>query len=90
LLQDSPKTSGRQIPTDELIALNSLVKKYGTTRALDNVEFVVNAGITGLLGPNGAGKSTLIKVILGLVRVTSGWGKVMGYDWGPRAERFAN
>ena len=33
-----------------------------------------------MLGPNGAGKSTLIKVLLGLVRVTSGEGRVLGHD----------
>ena len=36
--------------------------------------------MTGLLGPNGAGKSTLIKVLLGLVRVTQGYGHVLSFD----------
>jgi ABC-2 type transport system ATP-binding protein len=38
--------------------------------------------VIGLLGPNGAGKSTLIKVLMGLVRVTRGTGRVLGYPLG--------
>jgi ABC-2 type transport system ATP-binding protein len=63
-----------------LIELRNLTKDYGSFRALDAVNLVVDTGITGLLGPNGAGKSTLIKVLLGLVRVTSGHGHVLGHD----------
>jgi ABC-2 type transport system ATP-binding protein len=63
-----------------LIELRNLTKDYGSFRALDQVSLVVNNGITGLLGPNGAGKSSLIKVLLGLVRVTSGEGQVLGYN----------
>ena len=47
-------------------------------RALNDVSFEIQPGITGLLGPNGAGKSTLIKVLMGLVRVSSGSGTVLG------------
>ena len=46
--------------------------------ALDAVDFQVSGGITGLLGPNGAGKSTAIKLLLGLIRPTSGSAEVMG------------
>ena len=68
-----------------LIELNELTKDYGGFRALHDVTLCVNEGITGLLGPNGAGKSTLIKVLLGLVRVTSGTGHVLGIPLGQRA-----
>ena len=63
-----------------VIELENLIKDYRGHRALDGVSLQIGPGVTGLLGPNGAGKSTLIKVILGLVRITSGRGSVLGYD----------
>jgi len=65
---------------EPLIRLNDLTKNYGQHRALNNISLEINCGITGLLGPNGAGKSTLIKVLLGLVKVSSGSGTVLGFD----------
>ncbi|MEZ6124862.1 MAG: ABC transporter ATP-binding protein [Planctomycetaceae bacterium] len=64
---------------DLLIELSEVIKDYGSFRALNAVSLRVGRGITGLLGPNGAGKSTLIKVLLGLVRITSGEGSVLGH-----------
>ena len=63
-----------------LIELTQIIKDYGKFRALNGVDLTIGEGITGLLVPNGAGKSTLIKVLLGLVRVTSGEGRVLGHD----------
>lgn len=65
-----------------LIELNGLTKDYGRFRALTDLNLSIHPGITGLLGPNGAGKSTLIKVLLGLVRATSGTGHVLGFPLG--------
>lgn len=65
---------------EALIELCDITKHYGSFRALDRVSLQVEPGITGLLGPNGAGKSTLIKVLLGLLRTTSGKGRVLDYD----------
>ena len=62
-----------------LISLKSLIKNYRDHRALDGIDLDVMPGITGLLGPNGAGKSSLIKAILGLVKITSGTGTVLGH-----------
>jgi ABC-type multidrug transport system ATPase subunit len=45
-----------------LLEANGLTKRYGTTIALDDVDYQVTDGITGLLGPNGAGKSTAVLV----------------------------
>lgn len=66
----------------KLISLENIVKNYRHMRALNDVTLDIKPGITGLLGPNGAGKSTLIKVILGLVKVNSGTGEVLGYRLG--------
>lgn len=63
-----------------LIELSHLTKDYGKFRALSDVNFTLHPGVTGLLGPNGAGKSTLIKLLLGLVKMTSGTGSVLGHD----------
>lgn len=65
-----------------VIELEEITKDYGSFRALDRVSFVVESGVTGLLGPNGAGKSTLIKVLLGLLRTTSGRGRLLDYEIG--------
>jgi len=65
-----------------LLSLEKIVKNYGRVRALDELSLSVGPGIIGLLGPNGAGKSTLIKVLLGLVRITSGSGRVLDYEIG--------
>ena len=63
---------------EALIQLQNIAKSYRSTTALGGVNLDIQPGITGLLGPNGAGKSTLIKIILGLIRVSSGDGKVLG------------
>jgi ABC-2 type transport system ATP-binding protein len=62
-----------------------ITKDYGQFRALDQVSLQIESGITGLLGPNGAGKTTLIKVLLGLVKMTSGHGRLLGYELGRQA-----
>ncbi len=67
---------------NNLVSLRNIVKNYQRMPALDHVDLDIPSGITGLLGPNGAGKSTLIKVILGLVKVTSGSGTVLGRQLG--------
>ncbi|MBM4004494.1 MAG: ABC transporter ATP-binding protein [Planctomycetes bacterium] len=70
-----------------LIELQDVTKYYRKYCALRNVTAAIPAGVTGLLGPNGAGKSTLIKVLLGLVKLSSGSAKVLGHSL-PR-ERFS-
>ncbi len=73
-----------------LISLHQIAKAYRNTRALNGVNLDVPTGITGLLGPNGAGKSTLIKVILGLVKVNSGTGTVLGHHLGSEGRAIRN
>lgn len=65
-----------------LIDLVDITKDYGLFRALDSVTLQIQSGITGLLGPNGAGKTTLIKLLLGLVKMTSGRGRLLNYELG--------
>jgi len=71
-----------------LVDLVEITKDYGRFRALDRVSLRVESGITGLLGPNGAGKTTLIKVLLGLVRLTSGRGRLLDFELGRQAREI--
>jgi len=58
-----------------------LCKTYGTIPAVDDLTFQVYAGeIFGLLGPNGAGKSTTLRILITLLRPTSGQALVLGHD----------
>ncbi len=64
-----------------LIEVHGLVKTFGSFRALDGLDLVVEAGeVHGFLGPNGAGKSTTIRVLLGLLRQDAGEVRVLGGD----------
>ncbi len=64
-----------------LIETSHLVKRFGDKAAVNDVSFDVSGGeIFGFLGPNGAGKTTTIKVIVGLLKPTSGTVKVCGFD----------
>ena len=62
------------------VAIEDLVKEYGDGyRAVDHVTFRVERGqVVGLLGPNGAGKTTTLRVLMGLIRPTSGTVRVFG------------
>ncbi|MGI8759710.1 MAG: ABC transporter ATP-binding protein, partial [Jatrophihabitantaceae bacterium] len=66
--------------TEVPIAVAGLVKEYGDGyRAVDGVTFRVERGqVVGLLGPNGAGKTTTLRVLVGLIRPTSGTIHVFG------------
>ena len=56
-----------------VIAVEGLVKSFGSVRALDRLDLSIAPGeVHGFLGPNGAGKSTTIRVLLGLLRPDSG------------------
>jgi ABC-2 type transport system ATP-binding protein len=75
------ETKGDIMTTGEpLLQIEHLTKEYGKVVALNDVSFSITDGITGILGENGAGKSTAIKILLGLVRPTSGSARVLGQD----------
>jgi len=63
------------------IFVDNLTKNFNGFKALDSVSFEVGEGeIFGLLGPNGAGKTTAIKILVTLLKPTSGEAAVAGYD----------
>jgi ABC-2 type transport system ATP-binding protein len=61
------------------IEVARLTKRFGDLTAVDDLSFTVEPGrITGFLGPNGAGKTTTLRMLLGLVRPTSGTATIGG------------
>ncbi|MEN0012245.1 MAG: ABC transporter ATP-binding protein [Solirubrobacteraceae bacterium] len=63
------------------ISVRGLVKRYGDVTAVAGVDLTVEAGdVYGYLGPNGAGKTTVLRMLLGLIRPTSGEVRVFGRD----------
>lgn len=66
---------------DHPIEINGLTKCYGRRRGVQDLHLTVSRGsIYGFLGPNGAGKTTTIRLLLGLLRPTSGSAKICGLD----------
>lgn len=64
-----------------VIEIKSLTKYYGKFRALNTVDLAVEEGeVYGFIGPNGAGKSTTLRVLLGLLRKSSGDVQLLGQD----------
>lgn len=67
--------------TTNIIEIKNLTKKFGHVLALDEFSMSVKKGeVHGFLGSNGAGKSTAIRVLLGLLRKTSGYIELFGED----------
>ena len=70
----------RDVAAYSVIA-EGLTKQFGSFVAVDHIDFRVERGtIFGFLGPNGSGKTTTIRMLLGLLRPTSGRGWVLGQD----------
>lgn len=63
---------------DAIITTAGLNMSFGDVHALADVDLEVPAGRVGLVGANGAGKSTLIKILLGMLKPTSGSTEVYG------------
>ena len=65
------------------VEVRDLTKRFGSLTAVNNLSFSVEPGrITGFLGPNGAGKTTTLRMLLGLVRPTSGSATIGGQSYG--------
>jgi len=66
---------------DLVISTEGLSKSFGEVHALKSLDLrVPQKSIFAFLGPNGAGKTTTIKLLLGLIKPTSGGGKILGMD----------
>lgn len=64
-----------------IIKTDNLTKRYGSKAALDQLTMTVNKGeVLGYLGPNGAGKTTTIRLLLGLIKPSSGSATIFGDD----------
>jgi ABC-type multidrug transport system ATPase subunit len=69
----------RDTDGDTVVETHELTKRYGDRLAADRVSMTVRRGeVYGFLGPNGAGKTTTLRMILGLIRPTSGSAEVLG------------
>lgn len=64
-----------------ILEIRNLTKKFGRFTALDGIDLKVGEGeVYGFIGPNGAGKTTTLRVVLGMLRPTSGEVRVFGLD----------
>lgn len=75
-------SSGQLDSTRDLaIDADSLVKEFGSNKAVDGVSLAIPRGtVYGVLGPNGAGKTTTIRMLATLLRPTAGRARVGGFD----------
>ncbi|HLE95785.1 MAG TPA: ABC transporter ATP-binding protein [Candidatus Thermoplasmatota archaeon] len=71
-----------------LVELENVSKFYGAQPALGPLTLALPEASIGLLGPNGAGKTTLLRLLLGLMRPTSGTVRVLGEEVGPRSNHL--
>jgi ABC-2 type transport system ATP-binding protein len=79
--QLSIKGENRMNSNDLVISTENLSKSFGEVQALKSLNLrVPQKSIFAFLGPNGAGKTTTIKLLLGLIKPTSGGGKILGMD----------
>ena len=68
---------------ENVVETTELTKQYGNRLAVDRVSMTVKRGeVYGFLGPNGAGKTTTLRMMLGLIRPSSGSATVLGQPAG--------
>lgn len=76
---------------DVVLQADSVKKSYFTKTVLKGVSLGINEGsILGLLGPNGSGKTTFLKIIAGLLHVTSGDIRICGFPIGLETKRMVS
>ncbi len=72
-----------------MIKAVNLEKKFKNTIAINNISFEAKSGlITGLVGPDGAGKTTLLRLLVGLMKPTSGNLEVLGFKMPNSSKEF--
>ncbi|MDC0317553.1 ABC transporter ATP-binding protein [bacterium] len=77
--------------TTAVIQIDQLTKQYGEFTALDSLSMQVEQGqIMGFIGPNGAGKTTTIKILVGLLKPTSGTARIAGADCLSESRKIKN
>ncbi len=70
------------------VRTDALTRDFGALRALDNLTLDIPPGLVfGFLGPNGSGKTTTIRLLLGLIKPTSGSATVLGFDVSSQSNR---
>ncbi|RPE76383.1 MULTISPECIES: ATP-binding cassette domain-containing protein [unclassified Frondihabitans] len=95
IAEDDPETEVDETPLPEsdpsadaaresapvVLSIKGLVKRYGTTTAVENIDLDVHAGsFYGIVGPNGAGKTTTLSIATGLLRPDEGTVTILGDD----------
>ena len=76
-----PATTPSPPSRHAMIHTSGLTKRFGATVALDGLDLTIEPGeILGYLGPNGAGKTTTLRLLMGLLRPTTGRAEVCGFD----------
>ena len=71
--------AGEGLPSDPVVAVRALTKRYGALAAVESLTFSLEPGtVTGFLGPNGAGKTTTLRLLLGLAEPTAGDALIFG------------
>ena len=72
---------------ENAIQVENLTKMFGDFTAVNNISFEVGKGeVFGFLGANGAGKTTAMKMLIGILKPTSGSAQVAGFDVKSNAE----
>jgi ABC-2 type transport system ATP-binding protein len=83
MVEDMNPNQDNDVRHDTVVETHELTKRYGDRLAADRVSLTVRRGeVYGFLGPNGAGKTTTLRMILGLIRPTSGSAVVLGQPAG--------
>jgi len=76
-VRQEPQEKERGTPL--VVETRDLTKRYGRIAAVESLDLTVRRGeVYGFLGPNGAGKTTTLRMLLGLIRPTSGDARVLG------------